>query len=94
MSDFSFYLKGPGLPLSDEVGFFPGKKFHCPRCDSVQISIVFKPGFRGCEIERWGEIICKKKISFCNEINIIKKCNFNPCWLCKDCYDAGVVIQS
>ena len=92
MSNF-FYLVNPGWPLTDEVSYFPGKKFHCPGCESAKISFVFKPGFRGKDVEIWCSIIQDGIIELCNNYEMIMQNNYSPFWLCKDCYDGGVVLQ-
>ena len=93
MSDFHFYLTNSGWPLTNEVSYSPGKKFNCPRCDSTKISFVFKPGFRGKDIESWCSIIHDDTVELCNVYEIIVKNNYCPNWICKDCYDAGVILE-
>lgn len=93
MNDFSFYLVRPGWPLSDEVSYSPGKKFHCPNCDSAKIGFVFKPGFGGKDVESWCSIIHDRGVELCNRYEMIMQNNYSPLWLCKDCFDGGVVLQ-
>jgi hypothetical protein len=93
-NSFHFYLENNrGYPISDEVGVSFGKKLNCPTCDSEKISIFFKPGFRGINMELWKEIMEKNNFELCNEYNTIIKCNFHPNWICKDCYDCGVILD-
>jgi transcription elongation factor Elf1 len=90
---FEFYLKNPDRHLTGEVGYSPGRKFSCPRCDSLEISLFFKPGFPGREIENWRSIIKNGTIELCNKYEIIIKHNNHPNWICKNCYDGGVVLK-
>ena len=91
--EFHFYIINLGWPLTSEIVYSPGKKFNCPRCDSTKINFIFKPGFRGKDIEFWCLIIHDKVIELCNVYEIIMKNNCCPNWICKDCYDAGVVLE-
>ncbi len=89
---FHFYIDNNRY-LTAEVGYSPGKKFNCPRCNSEKITFLFKPGFRGIDIQSWCSIIHDEIIELCNVYQIIMKNNFSPLWLCKDCYDGGVVLK-
>ena len=93
VDEFHFYIINPGWPLTPEIVYSPGKKFNCPRCDSTKITFVFKRGFRGKDIELWCSIIHNETVELCNEYQIIMKNNYSPLWLCKDCYDGGVVLE-
>ena len=90
---FQFSLKRPGWPLTNEVGYCPGKKSNCPKCDSIKISIFFKPGFLGIEKGKWCEHMHENNFKLCDDYNIIKKSNYNPNWICKDCHNCGVILK-
>ena len=91
--EFHFYIINPGWPLTPEIVYSPGKKFNCTRCGSTKINFIFKPGFRGKDIESWCSIIHDGAIELCNQYQIIMKNNFCPLWICKDCYDGGVILE-
>jgi transcription elongation factor Elf1 len=96
MSDddtFHFYLKRSDWPLTYEVGYCPGKKFYCPRCNSDKVSIFFKPGFLGIENGKWCDYMDEKKFELCDDYQIIKKSNYHPNWICKNCYNCGVILN-
>ena len=92
--EFHFFITRPGWLLTDEVGYSVGREIHCPRCDSRKISIFFKPGFLGIEIGKWCEYMDKHDFQLCNIFTVIKKHNLNPTWICKDCYDGGVILKN
>ncbi len=79
--------------MSDEVGYSPGKKLYCPKCNSEKISIFFKPGFSGKDLGNWCDYLAENNFELCNKWEIIKKSNYNPNWICKDCYDGGVILR-
>jgi ssDNA-binding Zn-finger/Zn-ribbon topoisomerase 1 len=91
---FHFYLKRDGWPLNDVVGYSPGIKLNCPKCNSDKISIFFKPGFIGKEQTPWCDLMDDGNFSLCNDYEIIKKNNYNPNWNCKNCYDGGVILKN
>ncbi|MBT4327799.1 MAG: hypothetical protein HOD60_12995 [Candidatus Nitrosopelagicus sp.] len=91
---FHFYLKRDGWPLNDVVGYSPGIKLNCPKCDSEKISIFFKPGFIGKEQTPWCDLMDDGNFLLCNDYEIIKKSNYNPNWNCKNCYDGGVILKN
>ena len=91
--EFHFYIINPDWPLTHEVIYSPGKKFNCPGCGFTKITFVFKRGFRGKDIESWCSIIHDDTIELCNDYAIIMKNNYCPLWICKDCYDGGVVLK-
>ena len=90
---FHFYLKRDGWPLNDVVGYCPGIKLNCPKCNSDKISIFFKPGFIGKEQSPWCKLMDDGNFSLCNDWEIIKKNNYHPNWNCKNCYDGGVILK-
>jgi len=79
-NSFHFYLKRDGWPLTPHVGYSPGIKLNCPKCNSEKICIFFKPGFIGKEQSPWCELIMNS--------------NYNPNWVCKNCYDGGVILKN
>ena len=91
---FHFYLKREGWPLNDVVGYSPGIKLNCPKCNSEKISIFFKPGFIGKEQTPWCDLMDDGNFLLCNDYEIIKKSNYNPNWNCKNCYDGGVILKN
>mgnify|MGYP003975499093 FL=1 len=92
-NSFHFYLKRDGWPLTPHVGYCPGIKLFCPRCDYEKICIFFNPGFIGKEQTPWCELMDTGNFSLCNDYEIIKKSNYNPNWICKNCYDVGVILK-
>jgi len=92
-NSFHFYLKRPGWPLTDVVGYCPGIPLNCPKCGSERISIFFKPGFIGKKQSPWCDLMDKGNFSLCNDYEIIIKSNYNPNWICKNCYDGGVILK-
>jgi len=91
---FHFYLNREGWPLNDVVGYSPGIKLNCPKCNSEKISIFFKPGFIGKEQTPWCDLMDDGNFLLCNDYEIIKKSNYNPNWNCKNCYDGGVILKN
>ena len=91
---FHFYLKRDGWSLNDVVGYSPGIKLNCPKCNSEKISIFFKPGFIGKEQTPWCDLMDDGNFLLCNDYEIIKKSNYNPNWNCKNCYDGGVILKN
>ena len=91
---FHFYLNREGWPLNDVVGYSPGIKLNCPKCNSEKISIFFKPGFIGKEQSPWCDLMDEGNFLLCNDYEIIKKSNYNPNWNCKNCYDGGVILKN
>jgi ssDNA-binding Zn-finger/Zn-ribbon topoisomerase 1 len=90
---FHFYLKRDGWPLNDVVGYSPGIKLNCPKCNSNKISIFFKPGFIGKKQTPWCDLMDEGNFSLCNDYEIIKKSNYHPNWNCKNCYDGGIILK-
>jgi len=88
-----FYIKRDGWPLTPIVGYCPGVTPPCPTCNSQKICIFFKAGFVGKNQSKWEEIMTPDNFELCNDYEIIMKSNFHPNWICKDCYDGGVVLE-
>ena len=93
-NSFHFYLKRPGWPITPSVGYSPGIKLNCPKCNSEKIFIFFKPGFIGKEQSPWCDLMDDGNFLLCNDYEIIKKSNYNPNWNCKNCYDGGVILKN
>ncbi len=92
-NSFHFYIKRSGWPITPHVGYCPGVKLFCPKCNFERICIFFKPGFIGKEQNMWCDLIDKENFVLCNNYEIIKKSNYNPNWICKNCYDGGVILK-
>ena len=92
-NSFHFYIKREGWPLTYMVGYCPGIKLNCPTCNSEKISIFFKPGFIGKEQTPWCKLMDTGNFSLCNAYEIIMNSNYSPNWICKDCYDGGVILK-
>ena len=81
--------------------YSPGNFVFCPKCNSNRTVIFFGPDFPPNFIENLCEKIHADKVILCNQWDIILKTmsskgctsNSNPNWVCKDCYDGGVVIE-
>ena len=80
--------------------YSPGNFIFCPKCNSNRTVIFFGPEFPANLKGKWQDNIYAKKTILCNEWDIILKTissngctsNSNPNWICKDCYDGGVVL--
>jgi ssDNA-binding Zn-finger/Zn-ribbon topoisomerase 1 len=92
-NNYHFYFKRPGWALTYVSGYSPGIKLNCPKCNSEEISIFFKPGFIGKEQSPWCKLMDDGNFSLCNDWEIIKKSNYHPNWNCKNCYDGGVILK-
>ena len=90
-NSFHFYIKREGWPLTYVVGYCPGIKLNCPTRNSEKISIFFKPGFIGKEQTPWCKLMDTGNFSLCDDYEIIMNSNYSPNWICKDCYDCGVI---
>lgn len=97
MTDDSFHFfiqNNDGYPLTDEVGHSTGKQLNCPTCNFKRISIFFKRGFKGIKVGQWCEFMNENNFELCNDWEIIKKSNYHPNWICKNCYDGGVILKN
>ncbi len=91
---FHFFLQNnDGLPLTYQVGYSTGKTINCPKCNSEKVCIFFKRGFNGVKRMQWYDFLNENNFKLCSDWEIIKKHDFNPNWICKDCFDGGVVID-
>ena len=80
----------------------PGYPVYCPMCNSDKVVIFYDPRFTPRLQSKWDVLIDEKRISFENRWDKIKtenqwesleKDSEKPNWLCKKCYDGGVVVE-
>jgi hypothetical protein len=90
----------PPKPFLVIETYSPGLVLHCPQCKSTSILILFGSDFVGRLRGEWKEKIREKRTILCNEY--AKVCilsegkitsSSNPNWICKNCYEAGVIID-
>ena len=79
--------------MTHTVGYCPGKKSACPRCMSNKVSIFFKPGFLGRKMNQWCELMDKHDFELNDSYETILQNNFAPNWICKNCYNGGVILK-
>ena len=79
----------------------PGYPVYCPRCNSTNVLIFYDPRFTPRLQTKWDELIDEKRILLENRWEKIKdenkwgeleKGSEKPNWICKDCYDGGIVV--
>ena len=83
------------------VSYSSGIPTFCPKCNSESILIFFGHDFPPNLIENWCEKIHADKVILCNQWVVIQKftpknhiTNYsNPNYICKECYDGGVIID-
>ncbi len=84
------------------VSYSPGYTIHCPKCNGTKVVLFFDPRFEARYRTKWNELIKEKKIILENRWSKIKAENdwenidpkdAMPNWICKDCYDGGVLID-
>ena len=92
-NSFQFYIKREGWPLSDLVAYCTGEKLICPKCNNEKIVIFFKQGFLGKYQNEWCDVMDANDFELCDDYQIIIKHNFNPNWICKNCYNGGVILK-
>ncbi|MBS1268617.1 MAG: hypothetical protein MAG458_01348 [Nitrosopumilus sp.] len=82
--------------------YFPGFPIICPACKSDRVVLFFDPRFIPREIPRWKDLIYEKKTVLENSWEKIKlenqwkkdvKVSGKPNWICKECYDGGIVLE-
>ena len=80
--------------------YSPGIVLNCPRCNSTSILILFGSDFVGRLRGQWKEKLREKKTVLCDDYGIICRLSggkitssSNPNWICKNCYEAGVIID-
>jgi len=81
--------------------YFPGYDIFCPKCNSNRTVIFFDLKMLSRLTREWKEKINERKFVLSNQWEIIlehtPKNNItsysNPNWVCKKCFDGGVVID-
>ena len=80
----------------------PGYPVYCPKCNSTNVLIFYDPRFTPRLQSKWDDLIDEKRILLENEWEKIKNENHwgklqkdseKPNWICKDCYDGGVILE-
>jgi len=80
----------------------PGYPVYCPKCNSINVLIFYDPRFTPRLQSKWDDLIDEKRILLENRWEKIKgendwdkleKGSEKPNWICKDCYDGGVVLE-
>ena len=80
----------------------PGYPVYCPKCNSTRVLIFYDPRFTPRLQNKWDELIYGKRISLENRWEKIKDENLwgklkkgteKPNWICKDCYDGGIILE-
>ena len=81
----------------------PGYPVCCPKCESTNVLIFYDPRFTPRLQNKWDELIDEKRIFLENRWEKIKgenqwkvliKGSEKPNWICKDCYDGGVLAEA
>ena len=79
----------------------PGYPVYCPKCNSTNVLIFYDPRFTPRLQSKWDELIDEKRILLENRWKKIKdenqwgeleKGSEKPNWICKDCYDGGIIV--
>ena len=80
----------------------PGFSVYCPKCNSTRVVIFFDYRFSPKLRTKWRELINEKKITLENQWEKIKtenqwkslkKDSEKPNWICKECYDGGIILE-
>jgi len=80
----------------------PGYPVYCPKCNSTNVLIFFDPRFTPRLQSKWDALIDEKRILLENRWEKIKNENQwgklqkdfeKPNWICKDCYDGGIILE-
>ena len=80
----------------------PGYPVYCPKCNSTNVLFFYDPRFTPRLQSKWDDLIDAKKIllenrweKIRNENNWSKleKDSEKPNWICKDCYDGGILLE-
>ena len=80
----------------------PGYPVYCPKCNSTNVLIFYHPRFTPRLQSKWDDLIDEKRILLENRWEKIKdenqwgklqKGSEKPNWICKDCYDGGVLLE-
>jgi len=80
----------------------PGYPVYCPKCNSTSVLIFYDPRFTPRLQTKWDELIDQKrillenrweKIKDENQWEVLVKGSEKPNWICKDCYDGGIIVE-
>ena len=80
----------------------PGYPVYCPKCNSTNVLIFYDPRFTPRLQSKWDALIDEKRILLENRWEKIKdenqwgklqKDSEKPNWICKDCYDGGIILE-
>ena len=80
----------------------PGYPVYCPKCNSTNVLIFYDPRFTPRLQTKWDELIDQKrillenrweKIKDENQWEVLVKGSEKPNWICKDCYDGGIIVE-
>ena len=80
----------------------PGYPVYCPKCDSTNVLIFYDPRFTPRLQTKWDALIDEKrillenrweKIKDENQWEVLEKGSEKPNWICKDCYDGGIIVE-
>ncbi len=80
----------------------PGYPVYCPKCNSTNVLIFYDPRFTPRLQSKWDALIDEKRILLENRWEKIKNENHwgklekdseKPNWICKDCYDGGIILE-
>ena len=80
----------------------PGYPVYCPKCNSTNVLIFYDPRFTPRLQGKWDNLIDEKrillenrwvKIKDENQWGKLEKGSEKPNWICKDCYDGGVLLE-
>ena len=80
----------------------PGYPVYCPKCNSTNVLIFYDPRFTPRLQTKWDDLIDEKRILLENRWEKIKdenrwgkseKDSEKPNWICKDCYDGGIIVE-
>jgi len=80
----------------------PGYPVYCPKCNSINVLIFYDPRFTPRLQSKWDDLIDEKRILLENRWEKIKdenqwdkleKGSEKPNWICKDCYDGGIIME-
>ena len=80
----------------------PRYPVYCPKCNSTRVVLFYDPRFTPRLQSKWDKLIDEKrillenrweKIKYENKWGKLEKDSEKPNWICKDCYDGGVVLN-
>ncbi len=74
------------------IYYSPGVEYLCPKCNSKWVRFFFDAKCRGWfEAMKW---IRDKKIILSDSYDEYEKNQNAPKWICKDCYNGGIVLKA